>query len=63
MQLLKDLERIAGRSHLTEEMTRSWNDTWAPKLMNLKYDGKRTTARHEILMNYDPGNPGKNCPI
>ena len=51
MQLLKDLDRIAGKSNLTEEMTRSWNDIWAPKIMKLKYHGRCTTTQAEIVMN------------
>ena len=58
MQLLKDLERIAGIDSLIDDIISSWSGTWAQRIMQLKSDGKQTSAKSEIITSYDPENPG-----
>ena len=48
MQLLKDMDRIAGRS-VSEEIVEAWNGTWAQRLLELE-DKKRHS--------YNPDNHG-----
>ena len=57
MQLLKDLERIAGSGDFTMEIVSSWN-TWAQRIMELKVDSPKSSVRSEILADYDHENPG-----
>lgn len=59
MQLLKDLERIAGKDNLTNDIVSSWSGTWVQRIMQLKSDGKNTPARSDIITSYDPESAGK----
>ena len=58
MQLLKDLQRIAGNGDLTMEIVSSWNNTWARRIMELKVDSSKSSVRSQILTDYDHENPG-----
>ena len=53
MQLLKDMDRIAGRP-VSEEMTKSWNGTWVQRIMKLE-DRKRPSYNqddHGVWLSY-----------
>ena len=58
MQLLKDLQRIAGNGDLTMEIVSSWNNTWARRIMELNVDSPKSSVRSQILTDYDHENPG-----
>lgn len=46
-QLLKDLERIAGKSDLTMEIVSSWNNTWAQRIIELRIDSPKSSVRSQ----------------
>lgn len=56
LQLLKDLERIAGNGDLTMEIVSSWNNTWARRI--IKVDSPKSSVRSQIFTDYDHDNRG-----